>query len=715
MPALNVDQEQALGITPPPPGVPEIDPKTKVTRLATVDHSTFRKRMKLSEKKLAKVKGVLTDSYMEWERNTSALNAKLRKYNNRLEGVSTPKTYPWPGACSLSIPLTELHILSLHALVESTILDNDPIWTIKEMLPATNPNEKVDPNLQWFLSFKAKQELKLDERLSEIYYNAFQHPLAIGVLDWKEEIGRQFQIEVFNTIEDFQQRFPSAEDAGVSPAEYRNNIDAIKVLKPEEAHSVRVEEDVVRYRGPAMRIVELKDLVRCPVGAPNLSYTIFHGDRFRQRANWIKVRANSDEFDSKEVSFMLKSPAKTSAADSISEQQDRIEGISSSRTKSDEYDLVRGNLRIALDDDTQNDAGEVTEFAEERLYYVVFHPESKALLRIEEYPYWHNRENYIPFRIRKRTNRLLGRCITDMLWDINTEVDTQHQMRIDSRAITTVPSFLKLMSETGLDLSRKDQHFYPGVTFTVNNKDGFKQLDIKQTDMGSSLQEEQTLFQVAEWLVGNSPSLRSGSPTAKDPRASGKKAQVQLGQSNIRVDDYIRELCPSTNEVGSQMLELYYQFSPGSLIPYAQYDQGAGQWLKNDINRAKLRNRNMQVMVARSSMRDNPDAELQRAMTFYQTFQKEPMVGGVQASRYELIRRTLFAAREKDINKILPPMDQLMKSLQAQQGAAQQDPAAAQMHEDIHGKAGKPEDEDNKTGVRQGGPDNSQGALGKKG
>lgn len=702
MPQLTSDQQLEAGLIPPAPGEQEIDPKTKVTKLPTLDHGVYRRRLDLSEADMKKVKDLLDECVREWKQNTSYLNAKLRKYNNRLEGISTPKDFPWPGACSLGMPLSEIHILSLHALVTSTIIDNDPVWFVKELLPSVSEKEKVDPDVEWFLNFVAKIQLNLDVALSEVYYNAFQHPLAIAVMDWMEDIGREYHIEIFETVEEFQARFSDADEAGVSEDTY---LGFLAQLAAGEKLQIKIEEDVVKYRGPHLRVVELKDLVRAPVNAPNLEYTVFHGDQYRERANWFRVKAKRDWFDKDEVEEMLKQPGENSPIDDISQQQNRIEGISSTPIrKSDEYDCVRGNLRIDLNKD-----------GEEEFYHVVFHPKSKRLLRIEEYPYWHNRINYICFKIRRRTNRLLGRCITDMLWDINEEVDTQHQMRIDSRAITTVPSFKKQLQETTIDFSRKDQHFYPGVVFQLNKMDGFQQLDLKQTDLGTSLQEEQNLFQVAEWLVGNSPSLRAGTPQSKDPRASGKKAQAQIQQSNIRVDDYIKELMTPTNEIGSQSLELYYQFSPKSLIPFAQYDQETGEWIKKEIARAKLRNKNMHVKVARTSILDNPDQIMQRALTNYQIWSKEPLIGGNMKRRHELVRRALFAEREKDISKILPNLEVITQEMNEQMKQAQSDPATAQMHDNVQKKVGKGDGkEDKKNGMRQGGPDTSVGSIGKK-
>lgn len=703
MPVLDPDSELALGLTPPPPGEKEPDSKTKITRLATIDSGIYRRRITLSEDDYTKVTELLWDCYREWDSNTSLLRSKLLKYNNRLEGISTPKTDPWPGACSLMVPLIEIHAVGLHSLITATMLDNDPIWFVKEMVPPTaSGGEEVDPNIEWFLNFKSKVELSLDESLSEAFYNALVTPLAVGVMDWVEEKGKEFHVEVYEKMEEFEKSFASPQEAGCSPQKYTEYLTDLALGKP--VH-IKVQEEVVRYRGARLRIVELKDLVRAPVDAPSLDYTVFHGDIFRQRGNYFRVGANRDWFDKDEVEEMLKTPGETAPMDKISQQQNRNEGLSSTPIrKADEYYCVRGNLRIDLDGD-----------GEEELYHVLFHPKTKRLLRIENYPYWHNRINYIPFKIRKKSGRLLGRCLTDMLWDINEEADTQHHLRIDSRAISTVPSFKKKLSENGIDFSRKDQHFFPGVVFQVQSQDGFEQLEIKQTDMGTSLQEEQTLFQLAVWLVGNDPGLRSGTPQTKDPRASGKKTAQQLQQSNVRVDDYIRQLMIPTNEVGSQCLELYYQFAPQAVLPYAQYSPETGQWLQKEIQRVKLRNRSMHVKVARTSVMDNPDAVMQRALTNYQLWSQEPLIGGNMIRRHELVKRTLFAEREKDVTKLLPPLQQILQEMNQAKQQALVDPAAAQTQGSLDDKTSQSKSKDKKdVGKKQGGPDLSMGALGKK-
>jgi hypothetical protein len=208
-------------------------------------------------------------------------------------------------------------------------------------------------------------------------------------------------------------------------------------------------------------------------------------------------------------------------------------------------------------------------------------------------------------------------------------------------------------------------------------------------------------------------SARSGQPAAKDPRASGKKQQSQVQQSNQRIDGYIRQLKPSMSEMAAQVLELYYQFSPDSVLEYATYDESTDQWIRDEIKRVKLRNRNMTIEVARTSVQDNPDAILQRAMTDYEIWSKEPLVGMNVQRRWELVRQTMFAERKTNISKLLPPLKQLMQEMQQQDqqlGGPEASPSQQALLEAAHEKAGKPKKEGG-TGKRQGSSDHRPSQL----
>lgn len=665
------EENKELGLVAPPKGIPEIDPKAHAVKLAKVDSNTYRHLLDLSEEDKARVKKVMKDVYLEWKNGTKFQNNKLLRAINRLEGISEAKDYPWPDSSNLNIPYTEIQILVACDIVSSTMSDSDPMFFAREMLPARqdHPEEKVDPKIEWWLNWVFKKQLNLDDECRMATLLAFRDPLALLVMDWVEETPKEYSVQVFETVEEFQARFKDAATAGVSQNTYDSWMGQIGIMH--EPLPLEIEERVVRYRGPRARVVELKDFVRAPVTSPTLQYTVFHGDQFRERKPYFKVRVKLKQFYADETEAMLEGSAKTKPIDDISQQLDTIEGITSNPQTPDEYDCIRGNLQIDLDDD-----------GEDEMYHVLYNPEHDKLLRMERFPYWHNRSNYIPFRIRRKPNRLLGRCFVDMLYDINEEINTQHNQRIDSRTITTVPSFKINSNETDL-LSLMDRgayRFYPGCRFPLSNMNNLQQLETKVDFMGT-LQEEQNLMGIGDMLTGTGSSgIRSGKESTKDPRASGKKTAQLLGQSNQRIDGYIRELKGAYSEAASQTCELYYQYAPASVLDYASYDETTQSWVRSEIKRVQLRSRNMTIEVARTSVMDNPDSVLQRALTNYEIWSKEPLVGGNIKRRWELIRDTMFASKTPNIQNLLPPLKDLLAEMQ-QQDALASDPSSPPSHQ----------------------------------
>ena len=610
----------------------------------------YRRQEILNDTQRKNVKEILEKVFAEWNTNTTLLRTKLRKSNDLMEGIKDPKDFPWEDSSNLHVPVIETHITILHSVCSSTMLDNDPIWYVRIM--RDNVPEALDTEIESFLNSVCKIELKIDAVISDIYWAAYRDGTAIGDLDWVEEYDAQFDILTFTTPEAFTEAFPTPLSAGVTSKQYN---DMVGQIINEGELQIKVEEYINTYRGPRLRLVELKDFVMVPTSSPTMEYAQFVGDMFTQRADFFKRLVKQNWFDELETRHMLGTTGLDSAPDEGSRAQDRIEGISRNRqVKADEYWCLQGILKINL---SSND------IEPEKKYLVWFEPKSKALLRFECYPYLHNRIKYIPWRFKKRPNRFNGQSIYDQLGDINEEIDTQHNQRIDSRTISTVPSFLYVDSFE-FDPSRKTQRFYPGVKFKVSNMNQVKQFDIKQTDMGQSMQEEQNLMYLAELRTGAS-SLRSGREASRDPRAPAKKIQLQLAQSDIRVDDHMRELRLGTAEVGLQILELYYQFAPDTIVFFKQ-DPDTQKFIKAQILRQKLRARDLFLEVARTSVNDNPDQLFQRELTLYQLLSNEPLIGQNLMRRRELIVRVLTAMRERNIYKIIPTVDQLLKELQQQ-------------------------------------------------
>lgn len=642
-----IDTSVTDGVIPVPKEFPVVARNVKTKLVPKRSVGLERKLLVLDEIQKKKVTDYMLSAFEEWTANTSLLRSKLRRINDLMEGIKAPKTFPWNECSNIHIPLIEIHLTILHSVASSTMLEMEPMYMVKQLLPGA---EEVDLNIELFLHWVCKIQLKLDEVISDIFWTTYMDGTGIADLDWVAEYHRRYDCDTFVSVEQFTETYPDAKSAGVSQKEYEGYLEAL-ISDSEEGIELEVEETIPKYVGPKLRIVLLKDFVVIPSTSPSLDYAQFIGDIFIQRSDYFRRQERDKFLDKIEMDKMLQQAGLSTTPDLISAAQNRIEGLGDSRVvKADEYRCMQGILRM-----------DIFEKGYEENFVVTFHPETKALLWIEKYPYWHNRCKYIIWRFKKRPNRLLGQSIYDQLIDINDEIDTQHNQRIDSRTITTVPSFKKL-NTSEFDPTRKDQRFYPGVTFKVTNMQEVQQFELHQTDMTESMGEEQNLFMIADMRTGASQ-LRSGREISKDPRASGKKTALLLQQSNNRIDDQMRELKLGNVELATQILDLYYQFYPEAVIKFGAnaYEPETGEangQVEKEIERVKLRNNNMRIDVTRTSVLDNPDQMAQRSMVLHQMLINEPLIGQNLVRRRESLRRLLRSMRERNIEKILPTIEQ---------------------------------------------------------
>ena len=118
----------------------------------------------------------------------------------------------------------------------------------------------------------------------------------------------------------------------------------------------------------------------------------------------------------------------------------------------------------------------------------------------------------------------------------------------------------------------------------------------------------------------------------------------------------------------------------------------------------------MTIEIGRTSVLDNPDAVLQRAMTDYQLWKDEPLVGQNIQRRWELVRQTMFAERKKNIEKLLPPLRQILEEMKQQDALGGEDttPSHQALLEGTQKNSGKSKKE---TGKRQGSSDHRPSQL----
>ena len=266
--------------------------------------------------------------------------------------------------------------------------------------------------------------------------------------------------------------------------------------------------------------------------------------------------------------------------------------------------------------------------------------------------------NYFPLRLIKRDDRLLGMSLIEDISDLSMEIDILHRMRINSRTITHVPSFKAVSSaKDKFDPSRPQYRFQPGVTFWLNDIKDVEMFDIKPVDLSGSIEEENYLMQIINLVTGADSGL-SGQATPLDPRAPARKQQEMLRQSSNRIDDYVEALLGPFAQMGSFMLDLYYQFGPERIKYYIEDKDG--NYLQKEIQRTKLYDPNVKFVVNGTSIFMNPDMEFSRMQEISQILSTNPLTAQDPTVQREALTRLLDSSRTKNYKTLLPapPMQQ---------------------------------------------------------
>ncbi len=592
----------------------------------------------------------------DWESNVGTLVANLKRWNNLLEGIVPVKTFPWELCSNLHIPIVALYSGIVHSIMRKTLLDVDPIFFYHSLEESEQKYEvDIENLLQWVFTV----DPNLIPQINDLLDCTIRDGVAVAQVDWYDEIDTFWEAEEYEDVNEFTTKYPTPESLSVSYDQYNAYL---KELYDNKYLALLIEARKDTYNGPRINIVDLNNFVLLPPVAADLTQAQAKG--FGQRLWWrldYLLQKEKQGFYYNITDKVAKS-SPMSSKDSLTVSKNDIEGISNSG----EGQKYFKGYELVYRYDLNNDG------IEER-YLVSYSYDAKAVIRIERYPFL--KSCYIPFYIKKRPQRFLGIGFPYMLQDLNDEINTQHNQRIDSRSITNVPSFKALESARNkFNPDRKDMRFRPGVVFWLDRMQDVEQFQIRPTDMGESIQEENNLMRFGELYTG-ATQLSGGREVSFDPRSSGKKVQTLLGQSSMRIDDYIFNFSMGLVELANFILSLYYQFGTNEIDFGKKDTNGQREVLSNkQIAKKVLKSNKGYVKVNCQSVMQNSDMQLQKQMAMYQTFMKsgDPIIIGDDQQRYEMISSILSLAQISNRFKILKSWEDTKARLEQQKIAAMQ-------------------------------------------
>lgn len=185
--------------------------------------------------------------------------------------------------------------------------------------------------------------------------------------------------------------------------------------------------------------------------------------------------------------------------------------------------------------------------------FVEYAPDYNVLVRCDPYPYDHNIDCHIPFRMFPKTHQFYGRSLPDIMRGVQNAIDIHINQMIDAGTIANVPMF---WYKDDLDLS--NQQFGPGFGIAVNEKDdiGPFVLNPATSDFLAKIQFLEGYIQKASGV--NDYTLGRESNIIQNKTATGITSL--LSEANQRFEMTI-QLAQGGNEIEwNQIIGLMQQF-----------------------------------------------------------------------------------------------------------------------------------------------------------
>ena len=551
----------------------------------------------------------------------SDLHDSMRGWNDFYEGVKAPKSDPWPGCANIHIPMTRWMIDTTAANICRTILGTDPIVRIE---PRGGEDEEPGRNWQAWLQYLSERRLGLKGKLKEIVTATLKHGKGLGKLT----IDRKFQY--------------------------------VKQIKGDS-----VEERQIENKGPRLDFVELRDFVMVPAESRTISEAVGVGDRRYVYLDWVRQKEALGVFDEGTYDEVKEAPGvsvpQTETVDRIGVKANEHTGKAFVRLEHWEYirslplrwtdkgfvyDPDKGEMRDCLLDllmvaGSGSDTGESSG-------------QGSIIARCILYPWIHGRRHYIPFTANPREGQFYGKSWCELLKDLNDEMDTEHNMRLDWGAMVLRRP---LVMEPGVKIT--DSHgntnikMAPGAILLCDDPTAMKFLEVPPTPP-SSEREEMLLLDYGE---------RATSVTAQKvgKTESGRKTlgEVELveSQGNVRFDDMVDSIQGTSDyEDGSGIKELFYQLM-GLTMQFA--DEGQPFRVLNEELQLQMPSDMEEVIGAYdfipqgNSSTSNINRQKEEAVLLYRELMQNPLVLMNPNLQYNITKNFLLRYGEKNWQEMI--------------------------------------------------------------
>jgi len=582
------------------------------------DPVSLRRAMQVRTTKLDEIVEHAVEAIGDIEKARSPWAEKLARLYRQRFGIRNEKIFPWPGAANLHFPLIDKTIRRLKAMFVRLVIGAYPIVTIAAQDQGLA--RKVEQFLEWLLRIKM----------------AILRPLVI-LADAMLSFGKGFLKVTWNyeTRSVTEKRSVADIFRGLDPTKLPTPVQAQMLATsfglrlPDDLELLRkiherldagdediaVVRDVVVHDEPLWTVIHPMDLYVEP-GTGDIEQAEFIAHRIRMSSEVLRSRERAGFYkNTSDVIEFAEAARPTRFSESIIGDSEKREDVTRSSAVG-EADIHECYLLHDINGDG----------VKERCVLTI-HVPTKTALRFIEFPYWHGEWPITAFDFELTDGRWLSaRGVSDLLEDIEKEIDIQHNAKIDSMSLTNAPIGFYARSS---GLQPDDIQWIPGQFVPLANPQTDVVFPVLPSHEISYEREESILRAWAEDLAGTLDVALTRQDESRNPRTATEIEATQGEVSSIfGLDSALFQ--DSLRRVYGQTLALWKQFGPDDVEIAV-----VGEDLPIKVSRQELL-RGMDMIPTGTPANVNASLRLGRAIQFLQVLSQSGPVENV--SMAELIR-----------------------------------------------------------------------------
>ena len=511
--------------------------------------------------------------------NDTKLRANINKWQKQYKGIKPPKSFPWPECANVSVPVSRSRTDIAHVRLIESVFGRKKIVIVKAMKKEfVGIDRKIEDAFNHFL----KYTIKLKENLSSPLLQCTKIGTGVIKLDHIEKKKAVYRYATPQEVAD-----PSIH-------KYDTGEKSDKVVKYIET----------LYRGPTVYPIDRSDFI-ISSDATSIEDAYLVGFRFNLRKPQIELKVRQGLYD-REQSELITHPTEPS------ETKETTAELQGKELKKTEYEKPHEFCELWFDYDVDEDG-------EEDGIVVTFHEPSGAILRAIYNPIFKQFKPFQDFVFYPTENAFDGEGICEILENLQVQVDTIVNQRLDRGTAINCPWYL--VDEDSELAKRIGNRIKPGEIVPESGDLDKVIREMRFSDVPpSQFQEEAGTVRYMDQAVGVTADVMGISTT---DRPVFRETMAHLGEAYKKFNYGAENVRGKIVECIYKLFEMFTQYQPS----YTYYTR-EGEVLEEktvDFPVGAIRD-GFNIELYASSDEINQDARREKNMTVYQIL-KDYMTG----------------------------------------------------------------------------------------